>query len=562
MYQSKGSVNGLRATFNYAPPATRDDNHDDNRPFEPHSPASPDLDCGLRIHVHAKESPNGETSLHLPNPTLIVLLDDDVDRVNEKDNSRYLLLFSGDPVVEKSSRPGGLKVADVVPNYKPGRFWLTSPPQALKDALFFSRREHPAWLDVAGGKSELTVVLSTAGGDGGGRSKAEVLYQSFVRPVLREIGLIESICGKPDCIGSYPIARYNVIYTRSHDTIKDFITSKFSSSPRRCVSQQDQTILLLSGDTSLFELLNALPTPLSSYASASKVHLSVLPTGTGNALCSSIYLNQHPLSAFLLGSPKKLPLFHTTFSPGSRLLSQSGKRHSIPASGLYGAVVLSWAFHASLVADSDASHYRRKYPGPQRFQVAARENLDPHPHLYNGRITVQRQPDGPWEDLQQNLKDEDRGYWYFLATLVSRLEETFVINPDGRPLDGKLRVVHFAKLQHPAEQPSSPASAPAEEHSGAAQSVIRTMHAAYDGGKHVELPGVGYERGGVEAVKVEVHEGDYSSEAAGGLDKERNKGRWRRICIDGAIIEVEKGGWVEVRNIPEGLEGVHIIWRK
>ena len=551
MYQSTGSVNGLRATFNYEPPATRDD---DNRPFEPHSPA-----CGLRIHVHA--NPDGETSLLLPNPALIALLDDGIDGENEKDSSRYLLLFSGDPLVEKSCRPGGLKVAGVVPNYKRGRLWLTSPPQALKDAVFFSRSEHPAWLDVAGGKSGLTVVISTAGGDGGGRSKAEVLYQSLVRPVLKEIGLIESICGIPDCTGNYPIARYNVIYTRSHDTIKDFITSKFPSSPRRH-AQQDQTILLLSWDTSLFELLNALPTPFSSYASASKIHLSVLPTGTGNALCSSIYRNQHPLSTFLLGSPHNLPIFRATFSPGSRLLSQSGKRHSIPDSGLYGAVVLSWAFHASLVADSDAPHYRHKYPGPQRFQIAARENLHPLPHLYNGRVTVQRQPDGPWEDLQQNLKDEDRGYWYFLATLVARLEATFVINPEGRPLDGKLRLVHFAKLQHPTEQSSSPAPTPTDERSGAAQSVVQTMHAAYDGGKHVELPGVGYERDGVEAVKVEVHEGDYNPEAAGGLNMEGNKGRWRRVCIDGAIVEVEKGGWVEVRRIPEGMERVHIIWRK
>ena len=546
MYQSTGSANGLRATFNYDPP-------DDNRPSDR------DHDCGLRIHIHAKESLNGEASLYLPNPALIVLLDDGVGKVNEEDNSQYLLLFSGDPVVEKSCQPDGLKVADVVPNYKPGRLWLNSPPQTLKDTLLFSRSEHPAWLDLAGGKTSLTVILSTAGGDGDGRSKAEVLYQSLVRPVFKEIGLVESICGDPDCKGSYPIARFNVIRTRSQDTIKDFITSKFP--PRPGVSQQDQTILLLSGDTSLFELLNALPTPLSSYASASKIHLSMLPTGTGNALCSSIYLNQHPLSTFLLGSPHNLPVFNATFSPGSRLLSQSGKRHSIPASGLYGAVVLSWAFHASLVADSDAPHYRHKYPGPQRFQVAARENLHPHPHLYNGRITVRRQPDGPWEDLQQNLKDEDRGYWYFLATLVDRLEATFVINPEGKPLDGKLRVVHFAELQHSAEQPSlTPSHASHEELSSSAQSVIQTMHAAYDGGKHVGLPGVGYERDGVEAVKVEVHEGDYNSEAAGGLG--RSKERWRRICIDGAIVEVEKGGWVEVRRIPRGLERVHIIWRK
>jgi hypothetical protein len=46
----------------------------------------------------------------------------------------------------------------------------------------------------------------------------------------------------------------------------------------------------------------------------------------------------------------------------------------------------------------------------------------------------------------------------------------------------------------------------------------------------------------VEGVRVEIKEGD---------------GRWRRVCVDGVIVRVEEGGWVEVRR-GEGT-GVEVV---
>ncbi|KAF8427740.1 hypothetical protein EV426DRAFT_588183 [Tirmania nivea] len=500
-YRTNGFVNSCPVSFEYNSPA-----------------------CASSLSIHFEE----ETfSLSIPNSELIALL--------EQDNGKYVLLFSGD-----EKKLSGSNVLDNIPNYVPGQLHIITPPQLLIDSLLFSREKYPEWLDITGGRSELTVIVST-GGDGNGKSKAELLYGNLVKPVLKEIGLFEGSAGEVESSS----ARYNVIYTTSQYSIEEFIKKFHVAHSQR----PNQTLLLLSGDTSLFEVLNCLPNPLPP--SLPKLHLSLLPTGTGNALCSSLYLQYHPLSSLLLGSPQNLPLFHTQFSPNSLLVSQSGK-HPIPDRGLYGAVVLSWAFHASLVADSDAPSYREKYPGTQRFQIAARENLTPLPHLYNGRIFVQRHPNGAWEDLQKELSEEDRGYWYFLATLVSRLEATFLINPLGEPLDGKLRVVHFAKLP-------APARAAMEAHTMGAKSIIQAMEAVYDQGKHVELPGVGYERDGVEGVRVQVDEEDYVPEGEGAA--ERGRERWRRICIDGAIVELQKGGWVEVRRIPEGLEGVKLVWR-
>lgn len=486
--------------------------------FEYNSPAS-----ASTLNVDFKE---GAISLSIPNSELIALL--------EQGNGKYVLLFSGD-----EKKLSGSNVLNDIPNYVPGQLQVVTPPQELVDSLLFPREKCPEWLDITGGRSELTVIVSTGGGVNG-KSKAEVLYETLVRPVLKEIGLFEGSAGEVESSS----AKYSVFYTTSQYSIEEFLKKFHTSHSQR----PTPTLLLLSGDTSLFEVLNYLPNPLPP--SLPKLYLSILPTGTGNALCSSIYLEYHPLSSLLLGSPQNLPLFHAQFSPDSLLLSQSGK-HPIPGRGLYGAVVLSWAFHASLVADSDAPSYRAKYPGTQRFQVAARENLTPRPHLYNGRISVQRQPNGPWEDLQKELLG-DRGYWYFLATLVSRLEATFLINPLGEPLDGKLRVVHFSKLP-------TPAGADMEANTADTKSIIQAMEAAYDQGKHVELPGVGYERDGVEGVRVQVDEEDYVFEGEGAA--ERGRERWRRICIDGAIVELQRGGWVEIRRIPQGLEGVKLVWR-
>ena len=113
-------------------------------------------------------------------------------------------------------------------------------------------------------------------------------------------------------------------------------------------------------------------------------------------------------------------------------------------------------------------------------------------------------------------------------------------------------MVHFAKLPVPV-------GAAVEAHTIGAKSVLQAMEAVYDQGKHVELPGVRYEKDGVEGVRVQIDEDDYVPE--GEEAAERGKERWRRICIDGAIVELQKGGWVEIRRIPEGLEGVKLVLR-
>ncbi len=83
------------------------------------------------------------------------------------------------------------------------------------------------------------------------------------------------------------------------------------------------------------------------------------------------------------------------------------------------------------------------------------------------------------------------------------------------------------------------------------QEVSRLMGLAYQGGKHVEEDFVGYEE--VEGVRIEVPPLKPGRDEKVGkeLDEETQTEdeRWRKICVDGTIVELESGGWVEVRML-------------
>jgi hypothetical protein len=105
---------------------------------------------------------------------------------------------------------------------------------------------------------------------------------------------------------------------------------------------------------------------------------------------------------------------------------------------------------------------------------------------------------------------------YVLATLVSNLEKTFTISPSSKPLDGQLRLVHFGPMPSGKE-------------------VMGVMGQAYQGGKHVADPAVGYED--IEGLRID-------------FEGKEEDGRWRRICVDGKIVRVDKDGWIELRKEP------------
>ncbi|KAJ5550723.1 ATP-NAD kinase PpnK-type [Penicillium sp. DV-2018c] len=335
------------------------------------------------------------------------------------------------------------------------------------------------------------VVVSTASGSG----RAKKIFENAVRPFLTYIGL-ENI---------------EVHETASAQSIIELTQSNFLEHAHNGVPQ---TIILLSGDGGLIDILEVFYK--SKLTPAVSPILALIPCGTGNAMASSIGLRSGPvpgLSMLLRGSASPIPVFAAKFSPGSCLVTDEGRqRADIDANGshtLYGAVVASWGLHATLVADSDTSEYRKF--GSDRFKMAANELLYPSdgtaPHKFKGKLTVTTS-DGP-NGTRREAAVGDLEHMYVLATLVPRLEKDFLISPDSVPLSGDMRLVHFGPMS--------------------SDNAMNLMALAYQGGRHVAEDTVSYID--IEQLRIDFQE-----------DEER----WRRVCIDGKIVAVEKDGWVEI----------------
>ena len=387
-------------------------------------------------------------------------------------------------------------------DYRFEEIHTTSLPQDFIDANFVSPRI--ASLSKRSDSELLYVVVSIGSGTG----QAQQYFDNVVKPTFTASGIHES--------------GYYVHTTYSRTSISEFTKALILP---RANEGRNQTILLLSGDGGVADTLNVL---LSSSRSPNYVKpvLGLVAMGTGNALANSTGLNRdltRGLRHFYRGEPHPLPTFTATFSPGSELLVNEG-RSAEPlgeSNAVYGAVVCSWALHASLVADSDTTAYRKH--GTARFQMAAKELLAPSdgspPHAYKGKITLTKR-NTTGEEIREVL--ESKEYMYLLATLVSNLEEKLIISPGSKPLGGELRLLHFSPVSPPE--------------------VLKILGLAFQGGRHVEDPAVGYDV--IEGMRIDIDEAD---------------GRWRRICIDGKIIRVGEGGWVELTKNSSAADILDVV---
>lgn len=410
----------------------------------------------------------------------------------------YLMYVENNPSTE-SSRPD---VSSKVFRYHeiknaPSDFvhdFQVSPPQGR--GLLWQE-------DGDSGGMDSHIVVST----NSGTSKAIQVWQQVVKPLLDLYGRTE---GKDF-----------VLHVTTSETSVSYFTRNVLLP--RANAGVTQSVMLLSGDGGIVDILNGLLTSPRDPVKYMKPDITLLPLGTGNALAHSSGITADKtlgLRAWANGRPKELPHLQITFSPGARTLYDEAREeqplpvneHNTPTA--YGAVVCSWAFHAALVADSDTAEYR-KY-GAERFKMAAKENLYPSdgsvPHVYKARIRsmIRRESGEHWTEIGREE------HMYVLATLVSTLEEGFTISPASKPLDGKLRLVHFGAMS--------------------AEDAMAAMGGAYQGGKHVQDARIGYEE--IDGLRIDFLEDD---------------ARWRRVCIDGKIIRVEQGGFVEVRTASQGV---------
>lgn len=345
-------------------------------------------------------------------------------------------------------------------------------------------------------KHELHVIVST----GSGHNQADAFFKNVVSPVLTEL------------YGSEKASEAQIHTTESETSILELAHSALLP---KAQDGKRIRIILASGDGGIVDLVNGLLA--ESIAPSYKApQVVLLPLGTANALYHSMNAggeNTWGLDSLSSPTARPLPVFTATFSPGARLLvDEARKEEELPKDAnatpvLHGAVVCSWGMHASLVADSDTTAYRKF--GIDRFKMAATEALYPTdgslPHSYQASISVLK--DGKWALLPEEE------HLYVLATLVSHLEKPFCISPASKPLDGSLRLVQFGPTT--------------------GDDAMRIMGLAYQGGKHVEDEKVRYEE--IDGLRIDFK------------GKEEDA-RWRRICIDGKIVAVEKDGWMVLRK--------------
>ncbi|KHN98058.1 Diacylglycerol kinase, catalytic domain protein [Metarhizium album ARSEF 1941] len=360
--------------------------------------------------------------------------------------------------------------------------------------------------------NKVDVIVSTKSGTG----RAQSFWQTVLQPLLQ----IASCQTPPE--------QYGLVVTQDAQSVRQYAKVIGDSPVAR-------TIILLSGDGGVVDLLNgherapSAPLPL----------IALLPLGTGNALFHSLHkpcLNDTSttgptplvlaLRTLFLGVAANLPVFQATFTPGSQIVTYASPSpidnsqasqlpHRQQVSSLYGAIVASHGFHASIVYESDTPSHR--VHGAKRFGMVAQELLGLS-HAYKARLDVR--PPGP-ASLGELERDAHETHGYILVSMVSNLERKFTISPASKPLDGKLHLVHFGAVS--------------------GHRAMEVMMKAYDGGKHV---GVKWDDG--ERVRYEeVGEVRVASDE----DDER----WRVFCVDGTIVQVERGGGMSVTRADREL---------
>ncbi|KAI0489507.1 ATP-NAD kinase-like domain-containing protein [Xylaria cf. heliscus] len=402
-----------------------------------------------------------------------------------------------------------------------------------------------------GPQRHVHVIVSTHSGTG----LSLQFYKNILAPLLEAVGLTAS--DGPGWGGAEQQGSYHLLITQDADSVKKFARELSS---RHHGENVEHTVLLLSGDGGIVDMLNSYTSVDSDKVTSeddvklqSPPLVAVLPLGTGNALFNSLHKTvKTPAAAtdlvqglrtLLRGKAAPLPSFKAIFPEGSRTITYSGAvdpaftgkastnpTNSIPSlqeqtryvTHLYGVVVASYGFHSQLVWESDTPSYRQH--GAKRFQMVAQELLK-ESHAYRATVEIARST--PHGETASTVRLDRDQHAYILATPVSNLEKTFCISPASQPLDGQLRLVHFGPVD--------------------GSKTMEIMMAAYDGGKHVDM------RWEAATVKGQNREGDtdgvgYEDISELRITTHEEDARWRKVCIDGTIVEIPTGGCMIVRQ--------------
>lgn len=313
------------------------------------------------------------------------------------------------------------------------------------------------------------VIVIDSTKSGVGRNQRDI-YKPLLKPIL-DIFLVV----------------HTYVDTTSADTVTELANSLKSG---------DYSIIIISGDTSVTEFVNGLPQHQKG-----TIKINLIPFGTGNSLALSLGIENEfiGIQKLLKDSPHHpLNLYRAEIPANSWLLHEGAPIKPLETSIEF-LVVLSWGFHASLVADSDTKELRKH--GLDRFKMAAMKNLkavqeyDATTIIGNDCII-----NGP--------------YAYWLVTPSRRFEPTFEILPKGDIFESSLYLVAF-KTEVDNDN-----------------YIMDIMTQVYNQGSHINNPKVTYKKITDEGLILKFN------------DLAPDK---RRFCIDGTIVQVPEGGEIRIK---------------
>ncbi|KAG0236031.1 ATP-NAD kinase-like domain-containing protein [Mortierella sp. GBAus27b] len=276
-------------------------------------------------------------------------------------------------------------------------------------------------------------------------------------------------------------------------------------------------VMVLGGDGTVHEIVNGVlrgveGTPFISHEFRPSVQLSIIPTGTGNAISTSLGVAdaQDALNRFLAGNSVPLRLINvsTRKSPESPWKAQ-----------VYTVVVNSFGLHCATVYDSEEF----RHLGNERFKQAAMKNIE-NLKQYEGKLEFF----GPVQTYDKNSQalisnasggNDDAGlheattslagpFTYLLITKQASLEPGFTPTPLASTSDEWMDILAVQN---------------------AGQAELLSMFGQTATGRHIEQEKVEYFK--AKAVELEIPETSVKG----------------RLCVDGEFMMIEGGPKGRVR---------------
>ncbi|KAG0367426.1 ATP-NAD kinase-like domain-containing protein [Gamsiella multidivaricata] len=359
-------------------------------------------------------------------------------------------------------------------------------------------------------KFPVLLVLNPYSGKNQSREVLETIVQPALNKAEKPFKVIESVAQSHT--QSYFIDNIKPIITDLVQSLS-VVNESAPDAPSLSVSRPNSAtlqVMVLGGDGTVHEIVNGILRGLEGTAFVSdefrpRIELSIIPTGTGNAISTSLGVTsaQDAVDRFLVG--KSVPL---------RLMMVSTRAQQNWKIQVYTVVVNSFGLHCATVYDSDEF----RHLGNDRFRQAAMKNIE-NLRQYEGQLVlyspVRRysRTSRSFSPAAHDSSSANGGitislpgpFTYLLITKQASLEPGFTPTPLASTSDDWMDVLAVQNV---------------------GQAEILQMFGATSDGKHIEQEKIEYFK--TKAIELETP----------------TKGR---LCVDGEFLTIEGGPEGRVR---------------